>query len=136
MVDNFTHTSEPSMASLVGGIVNDAQSLIKNELELAKVEIAQELTKAKEAAISLSVGIGVCIVGGLVLVFTLIHFMHWASSGQLPLWACHGIVGGVLSAIGVGLFLVGKKKADEVHVLPEQSIATLKDNVAWIKSKT
>ena len=41
---------EPSMASLVGGIVNDAQALIKQELALAKREVTDELNKAKEAA--------------------------------------------------------------------------------------
>jgi len=136
MAHDLSGASEPSLASLVGGIVNDAQTLIKQELALARREVTDELNKAKDAVISLAVGIGTAAVGGLLLVFMLVELLHWAWPERLPLWGSYGIVGAALIVLGGGLFFFGKRRAGNVHLMPEQTLAMMKDNVAWIKNKT
>jgi hypothetical protein len=136
MVHDLSDTPEPSMASLAGGIVHDAQALIQQELALAKREVTEELIKAKEAAISLGIGIGIAALGGVLLVFMLVYLLHAAASEHLPLWGCYGLVGAALVILGGSLFAFGKKRAGAVHLLPEQTLATMKDNVAWIKNQT
>jgi hypothetical protein len=127
---------ESSMASLASGIVTDAQALFKQELALAKREFADALHKAEQAAISLAIGIGIAALGGMLLVFMLVHLLHWASSDRLPLWSCFAIVGATMVILGGSLFYLGKKKAGDVHLMPEQTIASMKDNVEWIKNQT
>ena len=136
MAYDLPDAPEPSMASLLGGIVNDAQALIKQELALAKREVTDDLNKAKQAAISLGIGIGIAALGGLLLVFMLVYLLHWASSERLPLWGCYGIVGATQVILGSGVFFFGKKRAGALHLMPEQTIAAMKDNVAWIKNQT
>src|SRR5207253_7144194 len=87
--------TEPSLSSLVGGIINDFQSLMKQEVALARRELADELRKAKQAAISLGIGVGILAIGGLLLIFMLVHLLSWAVPA-IPLWACYGIIGGLL----------------------------------------
>jgi hypothetical protein len=123
------------MASLVGGIVNDAQTLIKQEMALAKREVTDELHKARDAAIALGIGIGLTVVGGLLLSLMLVYLLQWASSERLTLWACYGIVGAALMVVGGGLLFLGKRRAGAVHLMPEQTMATMKDNVEWIKNQ-
>jgi hypothetical protein len=136
-MDNDLHTAtEPSMASLVGGIINDAQALIKQELALARREVADELQKTREAIIALGIGIAIAVLGGLMLVFMLVYLLSWASSEQIPLWGCFGIVGAALVIVGGGLFCLGKNKAAQIHVVPPQTAATLKENVQWLKNQT
>jgi len=125
---------ERSMASLVGGIVTDAQHLIRQEITLARREIAQELNKAKEAVIALGIGIGTTALAGLMLVFGLVYLLHWATSESLPLWGCFGIVGGALVVVGGGLFFFCTRKVGDMH-MPEQSIAAMKDNFQWFKKQ-
>jgi len=136
MARDFPNGSQPTIASLVGGIVNDAQVLLKEELKLAKCELSNEFHLAKQAAITLGVGIGIATFGALLLVFMLVYLVHWALSERLPLWSCFGIVGAVLTILGTGLFSLGKRNAGEVRLLPQQTIATMEDNVAWITNRT
>jgi uncharacterized membrane protein YbhN (UPF0104 family) len=136
MANVLPDAPESSMASLAGGIVTDAQTLFKQELALARRELADALHRAKEAAISLALGIGIAALGGLLLVFMLVYLLHWLSSDRLPLWSCFAIVGAALVILGGSLFFLGKKKAGDVHMMPEQTIASMKDNVEWLKNQT
>jgi len=135
MARDLPNGSPPSMASLVGSIVRDAQVLLKHELALAKCELAHQFRLAKQAAITLGVGLGIATFGALLLVFMLVYLLHWAVSERLPLWSCFGIVGAGLSFLGAALFSFGKRNAGKVQLLPQQTIATMKDNIAWITNR-
>jgi len=127
--------SEPSLSSLVGGIINDFQSLMKQEVTLARREIAEEMQKAKQAAISIGIGIGIAWTGGLLLILMLVFLLSWAVPA-IPLWAAFGIVGGILVLIGVALLALAKKKAESIHMVPERTAETMKENLQWIKHPT
>jgi hypothetical protein len=132
---NDLHT-EPSLASLVGGVINDAQELMKQELALARREMSDELRKAREAAVSLGVGIGISVVGGFLLMFMLVYLLNWLTTDQLPLWACFGVIGGAATLLGVTLLLLGKSKAKRLHLMPPQTMETMKENLRWTKNPT
>jgi len=59
MVTDTHSRAEPGIGSLVGGIITDAQDLIKQQLALFRTEIRTELRQAKTAAISLGIGVAV-----------------------------------------------------------------------------
>jgi hypothetical protein len=136
MDNRISDISDLSVSTLVGGIVTDAQALLKQELALLKREVADEVAKAKQAAISLSIGIGSAALGALLLCFMLVHLLQWAFPEQLPLWGCFGIVGAVLAIAGGAFVAAGKKQAGSIHLVPEQTIDTMKDNVKWLKNQT
>jgi uncharacterized membrane protein YqjE len=136
MARDFPNGSQPTMAALVGGIVNDVQVLLKEELQLAKCELANQFRVAKQAIFALAVGVAIAVFGALLLVFMLVYLLHWALSERLPVWSCFGIVGAVLTILGTALFSLGKRRARQVRLLPPQTIATMKDNVAWITKQT
>jgi hypothetical protein len=128
----------PGMASLVGGIINDAQTLVRQEITLAKTEIQQEFTKTKEAAASLGIGGVVTFLGGIFLCFMLVHLLHWLTlrpdatnydPAQLPLWACHGIVGFLLALAGGVVLYRGVAKASAIQIPPPQTTESLKEIV-------
>jgi len=136
MADRITAADSPtSVTQLVGGIVSDVQTLMRQELQLAKVEIQQEWDKTKTAASSMAAGAGLLTVAGLLFCFALVHLL-WAIAPGLPLWACFGIVSVVLGLIGGILIGIGRSKASEVSVIPPQTAATLKENVQWLKNQT
>jgi len=131
---NASHPSaEPSLAALIGGIINDARDLMLQEFTMAKLEVQDELRKTKAAAISLGIGIGIAAVGGLLLLLMLVHLLHALT--PIPLWGCYGIVGGVLLLAGLLLLYSGKKTAEEIAVVPE-TVETLKENAKWIREQT
>lgn len=131
---NASHPSaEPSLAALIGGIINDARDLMLQEFTMAKLEVQDELRRTKAAAISLGIGIGIAAVGGLLLLLMLVHLLHALT--PIPLWGCYGIVGGVLLLAGLLLLYSGKKTAEEIAVVPE-TVETLKENAKWIREQT
>jgi hypothetical protein len=134
-VENGPRLSEPSLSSLVGGIISDFQVLMKQEVALARRELADELRKAKQAAISLAIGVGVLTIGALLLIFMLVFLLNWAVPA-IPLWGAFGIVGGLLVILGGALLVSAKNKAEDIHVVPERTAETMKENVKWIKNPT
>ncbi len=134
MADQLQTTVEPSLASLVSGILADAQNLIKQQFSLVRTEIIGELRQARNAAISFGVGAGIAAAGAIFLLVMLVQLLkHYT---DIPLWGCYGIVGGVCLALG-GLFLyLGKREADDVYLLPPQQTAeAVKENLAWLQGQ-
>jgi len=122
------------MASLLGGIVSDIQTLVRQEIQLAKTEMLREWDKAKTAAGSLAAGAAVLALGGFFLLMTIICVFHEVVG--LPWWASFLIVGGVLTLIGLVLFFTGRSQAARVNVIPPQTAETMKENVEWIRNQT
>jgi uncharacterized membrane protein len=125
---------EPSVASLLSGIVGDAQTLVRQEIALARQEIRQEISTAKDAGISLGSAALVLVIGGLLLVLALAqglaYLLNW------PTWAGYGLVGVVLAITGIILLVAARKRVQAIRPIPEQTVETIKENVAWIKERT
>ena len=126
--------AEPSFVSLLGGIANDATELLRQEMTLTKLEVKYELYKAKSAAIALGSGIGTMAMGGILLMLMLVHALDTFTT--VPLWGCYGIVGGLLVVLGGGLFVKGKTKAEAVDVVPEPTVARMKETAQWLTNPT
>jgi putative superfamily III holin-X len=126
--------AKPSFASLLHGLVQDLKNLIAQEIRLARHEFQHEVQKVKTAALSMSAGIALATVGGLLLILMLVHLLQ-ALTG-LPLWACYGIVGGIFVGGGVFMLMKGKNTASDIHVVPPKTVQTMKENMTWIKDQT
>ena len=136
MVDTNRLETSTSISSLVGGIVDDARQLVQQEVQLARREIQEEIHKAKAAALSFAVGAVVAALGGVFLAWMLVHLLFWATNDlhqQFPLWACYGIVGVVFVITGAGLLYAARTKARDIHLVPPQTVQTLRENVQWIQ---
>jgi hypothetical protein len=131
MSTNLKDSPAPGIASLVGGIVDDAQHLVQQQVTLLRKEVKDELDQAKRAAISALLGGGVAGIGFVLLLVATAHAITAYSA--IPLWGSYALVGGVTGAIGLGLTLVAKKEASNVHLVPPpQTAAAMKENYQWI----
>jgi hypothetical protein len=134
MAQDSSSRSETSVATLIGGIVNDAKDLLINEFTIAKLEIQQEMRKTKSAALAFAVGAGVLGIGGLFLLLMCVHGV--AVLSDIPLWGSYGLVGGLLLLVGVILLVRGKHTAEQIDVIPPKTASTLRDNAQWVKEQT
>jgi Putative Actinobacterial Holin-X, holin superfamily III len=135
MVVSGPHDSEePTLAQLVDDLVSDVKELLHHELALAKYEISAELHQTKVALVFVGIGIGIVSVGGLLLIAMFVHLLHTRTG--LPLWACYGMVGGLLGLVGIVMINRGKRIISRVDVVPQQTIGTMKENLRWIKAKS
>jgi hypothetical protein len=120
------HRVGPSFVSLIGGIANDAKDLLLQEVALTKLEVQNELRKAKSKAIALGIGLGISTLGGICLVLTLVHLL--AALTAIPLWGCYGIVGSLLIVVGGVLLVAAKTKADELDAVPLRPLKRIKES--------
>jgi hypothetical protein len=131
MANDVLTDRDQNMSSLVGGIIDDAQRLIRQEITLARSELQQEWAKTKDAVGSLAAGGLVAFLGVFLLAFGLVYLLHWATGGvdnaAVPLWAWFLIVGAVFTFIGGCLVYRGISEAKEIQVPPPQTTESLKE---------
>ena len=124
--------SEASVAELIKQLSEQSSRLARQEVELAKAELAY---KGKRA------GIGAGMFGGAG-VFGLYALGALTATGILALatavaaWLAALIVAVVLGAIAGTLALQGKHKVQEAAPpLPEQATESVKEDVQWAKTR-
>jgi high-affinity Fe2+/Pb2+ permease len=122
----------PSMASLVGGIINDATRLVRQEIALARREMQAEFDKAKVATISLAAGAGLVMFGAIFLGLMVVFLLYEVAG--LPEWASFLIVGGVVAIAGAILLYAGIQQFRKVSLVPPQTAETLQENVQWLQN--
>jgi uncharacterized membrane protein YqjE len=127
-----TATSQQSVGTLVGGIVSDAQELLKQHVELLRTEVKEDLRKTKQAALLMAIGLVVASVGSLLLCFTLVYLLHWAFAPNLLLWHAYAIVAGGFLLVGGGLMVMAWQRFRSFNPLPDQTL----EEIQWtIKPK-
>jgi len=123
-----------SMTSLVSGIINDGQELLKQQLHLFQVELTNDLRRTRDASIPLVIGGVVATIGALFLFVTVALWIPWQWP-KVPLWGSFAIVTGLFLIAGTILVFMGKARFDAFNPLPDKTVEGLKENVQW-KTKT
>jgi uncharacterized membrane protein YqjE len=121
-----------STGELVRQLSEQASTLIRQELDLAKAELAQ---KGKQAGI----GAGMfgtaglfAVVGFAVVTAALILLLDNAVAD----WVAALIVGALYLTVAAVAALMGRDRVRQAAPLePEQTIETLKEDVQWAKSQ-
>ena len=127
-----TESADASIGELIGNISNDLSTLFRQEVELAKVELRQEATKAGKAAGMLGAAGFAGYMTVLLLSFAVVYGLSnvmdagWAALIVAVVWA---IVGGVLYANG-------RRKLKTVSPVPRQTVETVKEDAQWLKNPT
>lgn len=123
---------ERPIGEVARDLTSDLSLLVRQEIELAKAEMAQ---KGRTAAPGLGMFGGAGILG-LCAAGALTAFLVLAFSLFLPDWAAALIVGTVLAAMTYVLIKQGKDRvADAGKPVPEQTIETVKEDVEWAKTR-
>jgi uncharacterized membrane protein YqjE len=121
------------LSEVLKTLSEEASTLIRQELNLAKVELAQ---KAK------SIGVGVGLMGtayvfARLMIATATAAAILALAIILPAWAAALIVTALWGVIALVLALTGVRKVKAgMPPVPRQTIETVKEDVEWLKSRT
>jgi hypothetical protein len=124
------HPEQASVPELMYSIADDAQTLIRQQLELLRADLRQEMRTVRQAAVAAGAGAGLVAVGGILTGHMIVHGWHKLSGW--PLWACYGAVGGALAAGGAALM----RRAAGVPWVPPETASALRENLTWIKKQT
>jgi hypothetical protein len=124
--------ADQPVAALLRDLSEQTSTLVRKELELARLEMAE---KGKRAGIGVGMFGGAGLVG-LYALGAVIAAAILALATAITPWLAALVVAAVCGAIAGGLALMGKSKVSQATPpVPEQAAESVKADVRWTKSK-
>jgi hypothetical protein len=120
------------VGELLRRLSDEATTLVRKEIELAKAEMAEKGRKAGAGAGMF----GGAAATGLMALGALTACLILALNHAVSDWLAALIVGLVFAGVAAVLALQGKHKTDEVgSPVPEQAVESVKEDVQWAKTQ-
>jgi hypothetical protein len=123
---------EPSLGELFSQFSRDFGALVRDEVQLAKTEVTQEIRGATRAGAML----GAAAFAGIMTILLLSFAAAWGLSEIVPEGVAFLIVGVLWALIAGVLYLGGRKQMQNVNLKPEATIATIQEDVQWARQQT
>ncbi len=132
-VDLRTEARQPdkSLGELVSEMTADLSRLTRQEIQLAKVELREEARRAARVGGMAAGAAGAGLIGGIVLAMA----GAWLLDKWIPRSLAFLIVAAVLLAIAAVLATRAREEAARINPVPEQTVETLKEDVAWTRAQ-
>jgi putative superfamily III holin-X len=127
-----TTKDERTLGEMFAELSRETRTLLQQELQLAKTELAEKASQMGKGA-GLIVGGGLIAYAGLLAIVAAMVLILIAIG--LPPWAA-ALVGGVLVA-GIGYLLIrsGLTALEPQKLTPRKTIETLKEDAQWLKAQ-
>ena len=124
------HAADPSLGDLVKEASESVSTIVRGEIELAKIELKSSFKNA-------GVGVGAFVAAATMLFFAalfgLVALAEGITAAGIWRWASYLIVFGLLSVVAGMAALIGWKKVKRVKA-PQRTIETGRDTVAYLKT--
>jgi hypothetical protein len=124
---------ERPIGDLVKQLASQTSTLVRQEIDLAQAEMSQKASIAGKGAGLLggAAAVGLLAAGALTACLILVL------SEAMDAWLAALIVAVVMGAVAAALGLAGRNKVREATPpVPEQTVETVKEDVAWAKTRT
>jgi len=125
---------EPSLGDLFSRLTQDTSRLIRQEVRLASQEMTNKATTIAKQMGMLAAGGAVAYGGYLFLLGALTYGL--TSAFGLPIWLSFLIVGVAAVIVGGLLAYKGIETLKHVQLTPQETVDTLKEDIAWAKDQT
>lgn len=116
-----------SLGTIVSGIVEDLQQIVRGEVQLAKTELKEDATQIGKGAAMVGAGV---FFGLIAFIFLMLSLTYLLSEWMEP-WIAAGIVGLGLLIIAAILAMAGKSQLQNANLKPEETIDSLKEDQEW-----
>src|SRR5256885_530833 len=124
--------TERSVPEVLEDIIGNIQEILRSEVQLAKTELKEEAAEAATPIIKMGVG----LVLGAYSVGLLLLAAVYALAKIMALWSAALLVGAVVAIFAVLLINVGLGGLKRINVKPERLIASLQENMRWVKRQS
>lgn len=121
-----------SVPQLLRQLASETTTLVRQEIELAKAEMTEKGKAAGAGAgmLGASAVFGLGAFGAITTCFVALIAL------AIPVWAAALIVAIVYGVVAFTIAQSGKKKLQEAAPLaPEQTVATVKEDLEWAKTR-
>ena len=127
-----TSPEHESTAGLLSRIFGDFGALLRNEVALAKTELAESSTRAKAGMIALIGAVSTLLAGGLALATAIILGL----AKVVEPWLAALIVGLAITIVGVLLLIGARKKLLPPHIEIDRTRTAVRNDVDVLARRT
>jgi hypothetical protein len=132
MADPRTQT-QPSIGELFGELTRETGTLIRQQMELARLELSQRVSRLGKGLTRVVIG-GALATGGLLAIVAGIVLAVTAMG--VPAWVSALVVGAALALVGYLLAQQAITAMSREDLTPQATLETLTENAEWIKTPT
>jgi putative superfamily III holin-X len=122
---------ERSIGELFGQLSQDMTLLVRQEVQLARAEMSDKITRLTTNLVAVVAGGFVAYVGALSLVAALILALQ--DLANIPPWVSALIVGAVFGILGYVMVKRGLGELKQVDLAPRRTVENIRDDVQSIK---
>ncbi len=124
---------ERTFGQLMGQLSQDMTLLVRQELQLAKTEINEKISRAMGNVASVATGGLVSWAGALALVAGIILVLSQVVG--LPAWLAALLVGAVLGITGFVMVRGALRQLKRIDPTPRRTVKTIEDDIEWVKEQ-
>lgn len=125
-------TDGRSTGELVRDLSRQVSTLARQEIELAKAEMAE---KGRELGLGAGLLAGAA-VAALLALGTLTAFVVLALDGAMPAWLAALLVALAWGVIAAALAAIGKQKLEQAGPpVPQETVDSVKEDIRWLKDQ-
>ncbi len=139
-MNHDSSTSPNSVPALLRDLRDETTTLLRQEVELAKTELKENVSKMTGHVIQVAVGGFVAYAGIIVLLIGIGHllgalFERLGMSEGLAQWLAPSAVGLVVALIGWGMLAKAKHAMAHDGLAPRRTVESLRTSKEWARSK-
>lgn len=128
-----------SLGRAMSDLVHEVGTLVRQELDLAKCELAEKAERAKGGAVLCGIGSGLALLGAFALTIGLIVGLslvldNWMSR-PMAYFISALIVGAVMGGIGYALLKSGAARMSPSEWVPRRTVESIKEDARWARTR-
>lgn len=122
---------ERPLSELFNELSRQMNTMLRQEMQLARLEMKNRMAKAGRNAAMLAGGGLILYAGFLGLMITAVI----ALANVMELWLAALIVGGVVAIIGAIMIGVGYGQLKQIDMVPRRTVDSLQESAEWLKQE-
>jgi uncharacterized membrane protein YqjE len=120
-----------SIGSILGGLLNDLQGMVRGEIALARAEVKEDVSTMGRAVAEMAAAAFLGLTGFIFLMLGATYLLNiW-----MRMWIAAAIVGAVLLVVAAILGMNGKGKLSATSLRPDLTIDSMKETTEWAKQQ-
>jgi nitrate/nitrite transporter NarK len=122
---------EQPLSQLISRMTSDVSTLFRKEVELAKIEVKDEVRQTAKAG-AMYGGAGFAgYLAAVMISFAIALLLDLT----MATWLAFLIVGIIYAIVAYVLFKQGQQRAKRINPVPEQTVETIKEDIEWVKTR-
>ena len=122
-----------SLGELLGELAQETTTLVRQEMNLAKIELSDKVSKLGKDVGAIAIGGAVLYAGLLTLIAALVLLL--AQLRVIEAWASALIIGVIVAAIGGVMVKKGMDGLKHIDPVPHETVESLKEEKQWAKEQ-